>query len=269
MNALVKAVDEFGFHDTPLSRTGTCATHGAFESRCRFRDAWSGCQACVTERKGAEVAQEAAKAKAAEVERWQRRIGTAGIPPRFKDRTLDSFIASTEPQRKALAFALQYADDFDGVMQTGRSALFVGKPGTGKTHLAVGIALEVMQRWDSSALFITTMRALRRVKETWTRGSEESESEAIGALVYPDLLILDEVGVQFGSETEKHLLFDVLNERYEQRKPSLLLSNLTSTEVSGYLGERIFDRLREDGGVDVVFDWASHRGKSGAGRRLD
>jgi DNA replication protein DnaC len=83
-------------------------------------------------------------------------------------------------------------------------------------------------------------------------------------MVFPDLLILDEVGVQFGSDTEKLLLFDVLNERYEQRKPTLLLSNLALDGVKAFLGERIYDRLREDGAEAVVFDWDSWRGRIAA-----
>ena len=134
-------------------------------------------------------------------------------------------------------------------------------PGTGKTHLAVGIALELM-RQGRAAMFCTVMRAVRTVKETWRRDSEQSEAEAIRALVFPDLLILDEVGVQFGSEAEKLILFDVLNERYERCKATILLSNLTATEVKDYLGERVMDRMREDGGKVVVFDWESYRGRA-------
>ena len=111
-------------------------------------------------------------------------------------------------------------------------------------------------------LFITVQRAIRRVRDTWSRDSAETESQAIGTLVFPDLLILDEVGVQTGSEFEKNLIFDILNERYEKRRPSLLLSNLELADVRAYLGERVFDRLREDGGMAVPFDWASHRGKA-------
>ena len=140
--------------------------------------------------------------------------------------------------------------------------MFVGLPGTGKTHLAAGIGLRLMKRDNRRVLFTTVMRAVRSIKETWTRGSELTESEAIEKLVAPDLLILDEVGVQFGSETEKLMLFDVLNERYERRRPTLLISNLDLDGVRAYLGERIFDRLREDGGEAVAFDWASHRGQA-------
>ncbi|WP_205190260.1 ATP-binding protein, partial [Burkholderia sp. LMG 13014] len=161
---------------------------------------------------------------------------------------------------RALAFAKSYADGFDAALKTGRSALFIGKPGTGKTHLAVGVGLQIMERDSRSVLFMTVMRAVRRVKDTWGRNSTQSESEAIASLVFPDLLILDEVGVQFGSDAERLILFDVLNERYEKRRPTLLLSNFTRDEVQAFLGERIFDRLREDGGEFIPFDWESHRG---------
>jgi DNA replication protein DnaC len=74
------------------------------------------------------------------------------------------------------------------------------------------------------------------------------------------LLIIDEIGVQFGSPFETNLMFDILNERYEKLRPTLLLSNLTAPEIKAFLGERIYDRLREDGGQFVPFDWQSHRG---------
>ncbi len=263
MNALASSFNDMGLHDPPLHRTDTCEVHGEYQAKCHMRTIWTKCPTCSKERWDAEAAKKAEEAKAESIALWQRKLGWAGIPDRFHERTLASYKATTDEQRTALSFAQEYADGFDAVSQTGRSAVFVGKPGTGKTHLAVGIALDVMGQWNGSALFTTAMRALRRVKGTWARGSEESETQAIEALVFPDLLILDEVGVQFGSDTEKMILFDILNERYERRKPTILLSNLTVDEVKGYLGERIFDRMREDGGRVVVFDWASYRGQAG------
>jgi DNA replication protein DnaC len=242
-------------------RQAECDTHGGYVSRNVFRDIWSRCPKCTEEEDAREKADKEARERQAKLEAWQRRIGASGIPERFRDRTLKSYRAENEGQRQALEFAQSYADDFDNVMATGRSALFIGSPGTGKTHLAVGIGLRIMHRDGRMVLFSTVMRAIRRVKDTWG-GGQESETEAIAALTFPDLLILDEVGVQFGSETEKLILFDVLNERYERRRPTLLLSNLELEAVRAYLGERIFDRMREDGGQVVPFGWESHRGKS-------
>lgn len=244
------------------TRQAECDKHGPYESRQYTAKIWSNCPECI------KAAEASAKAKAEKLEReqeqrrWEARLERSCIPERFLDRTLKNYEAKTEGQQQALAFATDYADNFDKALETGRCALFVGLPGTGKTHLAAGIGLRLMNRDNRRVLFTTVMRAVRSIKETWTRGSELTESAAIEKLVAPDLLILDEVGVQFGSETEKLMLFDVLNERYERRRPTLLISNLDLDGVRAYLGERIFDRLREDGGEAVAFDWASHRGQA-------
>lgn len=244
------------------TRQAECEQHGPFESQHYVGKVWSRCPKCTETLES--IAREGREKARREFEQaqWQASLNASCIPERFLDRTLKNYEAKTEGQQQALAFATTYADNFDQALKTGRCALFVGLPGTGKTHLAAGIGLRLMKRDSRRVLFTTVMRAVRSIKETWTRGSELTESEAIERLVAPDLLILDEVGVQFGSETEKLMLFDVLNERYERRRPTLLISNLDLDGVRAYLGERIFDRLREDGGEAVAFDWASHRGQA-------
>jgi len=241
------------------SRSETCEKHGVFESRHIFGSIWAKCPACTAEVQQRETAERERRERDEANERWQRRLGHAGIPDRFQDRSIKSYVAETDGQRRALAFAEAYADSFDDALATGRSAVFIGKPGTGKTHLAVGIGLRIMHRDGRTVHFSTVMRAIRRIRNTWGRNGAESETEAIEAFTFPDLLILDEVGIQYGSEAEKLLIFDILNERYENRRPTLLLSNLDLTDVRAYLGERVYDRLREDGGEVVVFDWESYR----------
>lgn len=244
------------------TRTDRCDLHGEYTARNWIGSIWSKCPSCTAEREASERAKAEAAEREAALQAWQKRIGGAGIPERFQDRTLDTFEAATEAQRHALQVAREYADSFDAkANKTGRSLIFIGKPGTGKTHLAVGIGMHLLGK-RRPVLFTTVQRAIRRVRDTWGRDSHETESQAVATLVQPDLLILDEVGVQSGSEYEKNLLFDILNERYEKRRPSLLLSNLELAEVRAYLGERVFDRLREDGGQAVPFDWASHRGRT-------
>lgn len=242
------------------TRPEHCEKHGAFDSRNVFGKIWSICPQCSAELAEKAWVEEEERRKAEVLVTWQRKLGSSEIPDRFINRSLESYIAKTEGQKRALAFAESYADSFDDALQTGKSAIFIGMPGTGKTHLAVGIGLRIMQRDSRLVLFSTVMRAIRRIRNTWGRNSEESETDAIATLTEPDLLILDEVGIQCGTENEKLLIFDILNERYENRRPTLLLSNLPIEEVKQYLGERVYDRLREDGGETVVFDWASHRG---------
>lgn len=243
------------------SRQDSCEHHGEFISRNVFGKIWSRCPECETLRRDKEQAEADAREREERRQRWERKLGTSGIPERFKTRTIGNFVADSDAKRRAKGFAESYAYNFSSdALVSGKSAVFVGKPGTGKTHLAVGIGIEAMAE-GYSVLFCTVMRAIRRIKDTW--GSREvSESSAIAALVEPDLLILDEVGVQFGSETERLIMFDVLNERYEKRKPCILLSNLSTEDVFVFLGERVLDRLKEDAGEVITFNWESHRGKS-------
>jgi len=243
------------------TRIAKCPRHGDYTSTNFIGEHWTECPSCMAKKRKEVEKQEEQKfkqqAKEREQRRWMAKINSAAIPERFKDRTLDSYIATTSGQKKALAFAKKYAKTFDQVIKTGRSAIFIGNPGTGKTHLAIGIALYIMEQ-QRSALFVTVQRLIRRIKDSWSTHSE-TESEVIDAFASPDLLILDEIGVQFGSEFEKQILFDVLNQRYEQLKPTILLSNIPKEELADYLGERVTDRLRENGGVVLGFDWDSYR----------
>lgn len=243
------------------SKMVECDQHGEFESRNWLGNVWSKCPPCVQAENEAEQQQASREERRQRKLRWESKIRGSGIPDRFHARTLDTYVAETPEQRAALEFAKDYAHNFDQVIKTGRCAVFIGKPGTGKTHLACGIALRIIGSQQRSALYITVQRAIRRIKDTWAKGSNESESQAIESLTFPDLLILDEVGVQFGSDFEKNILFDILNERYERRKPTILMSNLKVAEVMGYLGDRVADRLREDGGEVIPFNWESYRGK--------
>ena|ERR1035437_2506167 len=234
--------------------------HGEFTSRNVFGSIWTKCPKCNEIEKIAKQADDEAKDRAEKLRIWQNKLGEAGIPERFHDRTLENYSASNDGQRNALNFATTYAESFGSDESKGRSAIFCGKPGTGKNHLATAIGMSLMKRGKSVA-FITVQRMVRRVKDSWRNDSDESESDVISMLTWPDLLILDEIGVQFGTDFEKNLLFDVLNTRYEKRKSTLLLSNLPASEVKNFLGDRVYDRLREDKGQCIPFDWQSSRGK--------
>lgn len=241
-------------------RLANCAEHGDYESRHIIGKLWSACPVCIENSFAAEKIRVEEEQRAEKVKSWERRMGQAGIPERFRDRTLATFVATSDGQARALAMCGNYAKHFKEVSRRGSCILMCGKPGTGKTHLAVAIGLYVMENFHSTVLFTTALRMMRRVKETYNRDSDKTESEAIAELVFPDLLILDEVGLSFGSDTEKQIFFDVLNERYEKRKPTIFLSNKDLAGVEAFLGERVYDRLKEDGSEYVSFTWDSYRG---------
>lgn len=161
----MKRIPKIELYNPPLTRSATCPKHGEFEARCFLGNSWTGCGACTIEVQAKEQAGAKTRMNSERVARWQLKIGEAGIPERFRDRSLATYAARLPGQQRALAFAKAYAADFEQICKIGRSALFIGLPGTGKTHLAVGIGLEVMER-GGAVLFTTVMRAVRRVKDT-------------------------------------------------------------------------------------------------------
>ena len=255
----MKNLADFGLNAEVKTKLEICVTHGDFESRNVFGKVWTGCPICAAHAQAERDREEEEKASVERHRVWQRKLRNAGIPERFRDRTLESYRVTCDGQRLALNFAKAYADGFDDVLKAGRGAIFCGSPGTGKNHLAIGIGLQVMAQ-NKIVQYTTVQRMMRSIKDAWRKDSVLSESDVIDALVEPDLLIIDEIGVQYGSKFEQDQIFDILNERYEKRRPVLLLSNLTKDEVKAFLGERIYDRLREDGGQAISFKWESYRG---------
>ncbi len=216
-----------------------------------YESAHTTCPACDSER-------EAAYHRSVEAD-VQARVGRVGVPPRFAGKTLENYTADGEGQAIALAWAKDYLAALLKDESKGRSCLLLGDPGTGKTHLCTAIALEAA-RQGLEARYTTAQRMFRAIKETFNKGSDKSSTEVIREFSTVDLLVIDEVGIQFGSEFESNHLFDILDERYSYMRPTLLASNLPRAEVVKYLGERVIDRFREDGGSIRMFSWKSHRG---------
>lgn len=243
------------------SEQRNCSVHGGYVAHQIYDGWWSGCEKCMVENDRRLHAHRFALEERERKERvWKQRLGRAAIPERFSDRTLESYAPTCKGGSIALEKARNYAENWEENLKRGRSLIFSGMLGTGKTHLAIGIAKVFLEN-GKQPVFISLIKAIRLIKSTYGNRSDRglSEAQAIAQFVDPDLLILDEVGVQFNSETERMCLFEIVNERYEQSKPTIFLSNLTLKEMSEVVGERIMDRMRENGGSAVIFDWESHR----------
>lgn len=242
-----------------------CKRHGSFDStKWELQPTtpvtpafWSQCPKCDME-----IQQEQEAAHSQEARDLAMRIALTryGIPGRFIDSTLDNFSALLPGQKNVLKWARDFAYHFDLAMATGRSAMFLGTAGTGKTRLACAIARHIHHR-GVAICYTTAPDLMARVKATYSQRSEESTEMVVRDLSEVDFLILDEVGRQLDTDHDKAHLFRVLNNRYEEKKPTLVVSNLSKTEIGDCLGAAVVDRLRENGGAALIFNWASQRGE--------
>lgn len=248
------------------SEQRTCAAHGPYTDNLmglgKSRPAaWVGCQKCMDEKREADIRASQEELMRDNAKRSiELRVGRACIPPRFADRTLSGYRAVTAEQKRALRVCGDYAENFLAHAKQGRCLLLLGNVGTGKTHLAAAIGNHVMREFGMAALYVTASSVIRHVKASFDRDSDHTEAQAYQLFQAPDLLILDEVGVQNSTEFERTVMFELINGRYEAMKPTVLISNRGKDDLPNYLGDRVMDRLRENGGKLVVFDWDSERG---------
>jgi len=181
------------------------------------------------------------------------------IPRRFADKTLENFSSNSAQQAKVLVICQKYVENFHDVAKKGTSLVFCGKPGTGKTHLAYGIA-SALRKLYVTAVVKTAADMTAEVKEAHkSESSDSTPTIVVERYSSFGLLIIDEVGVQVSSEAEKRIFFDIINKRYENMVPTILISNLELPELTKFVGERVMDRMKENGGVVFAFDWESHR----------
>ena len=195
----------------------------------------------------------------AEQRRIKEKTGAARIPKRFQGKTFADYIAETPQQRKALEACESYAHNFSDNLEAGRCLILSGNVGTGKTHLAAAIADYVVRETEYTAIFRSLHSILQAIKSTYAPGSEVTEAEIFRLLTGPDLLIVDEVGATKPSEFELSTLFALINTRYENKLPTIVVTNLAASELKNSIGDRCADRLREGGGRAIAFDWKSKR----------
>lgn len=248
-------------------RQAVCTVHGPHTERgaqllTTSPVRWLGCSQCNKAVELAEKAEARRKEEEARQARIEARLQRAGIPRAFRDRTLDNYLAETDEQRYALGVARDFSANFwTKCHPRGEWLVFAGERGTGKSHLAIATAAAAMAR--GTAMYIRAADMIRRVRATWRKDSTESETQVLEMFGRDlDLLIVDEIGVQRGTEDEQNTMFDILDMRYAEGRPTILLTNLNGAAFSEFIGPRLMDRLRERA-VFVPFKWKSYRGTSG------
>jgi DNA replication protein DnaC len=182
------------------------------------------------------------------------------IPKRYYSKTFENFDCAFDPSAKRVFSAIKaYANKFINEYETGRSVVFYGKNGTGKTHLACAVMRHIWIEYQCTSLYSTVSNLVREVHMSYNESHEEDEQSIIDKYIAPHLLVLDEVGMQKNSDSERSILNDVVGGRYNAIKPTIVISNLDKNDVVKYIGGRIMDRLKENGGFSIDFSWKSYR----------
>lgn len=188
-----------------------------------------------------------------------RQTTARGVPRRFESAQFSTFQCTNDAQRGVLRQAYEFADKFQDRLKDGGCLTFLGATGTGKTRLACSMA-NALAPAGYHVRYTDMYTMLDQVRDTWGDFATQTRIAAIAEFVEPDLLIIDELAVSRGmTDSERIVLFRVIDGRYGACRPTLLISNQDIATFGTAIGDRVIERLIERGGL-ALFEWDSLRG---------
>ena len=191
-----------------------CEKHGKVMSSYylneRGEKMWDTCPECAKEHEKELEEKEKQEALQKQKEVWRR----SNIKEKFFDMTFNDYVVVNDTQRLAKEKLIAIANGGN------RSLLLLGSNGLGKTMLS-SLALKIR-----GGYIFKMYEIIIQIKSSYKSNSDVDESDILKMLSECPLLVIDEVGKQFGSESEKNWLSYVIDERYERGLPTVLISNL-------------------------------------------
>ena len=167
-----------------------------------------------------------------------RGIRESGLSALLEDYRLDNYETPEPWQESALAKARQYAGD------PGKGWFYIyGSPGTGKSHLCTGICGALLESGHDVRymLWRDVSRELKAVVND-TAFNELAAPYKRCAVLYIDDFLKGGMG-----DADKRLAFELLNSRYNSRRPTLISSELSIDAVPDWdeaIGSRIYERAK-------------------------
>lgn len=187
-------------------------------------------------------------------------LAAARIPRRYEHCELTNYDTDFPGAHPSLADAHFIASNFAKKCDPrgDKGLLIIGKIGTGKTHLAVGIVKELILNRGINCLFYDYRELLKEIQNSYNSTVQTTELDVLRPVFETDVLVLDELGAVKPTEWVWDTVSLILNTRYNDNRTTIITTNFengASAKAEGAegirraareetLGDRIGDRMR-------------------------
>jgi DNA replication protein DnaC len=175
------------------------------------------------------------------LEKRRQLIVEAQFPPRAND-VAGGCMLTQGPWANACEELRRILNEKDG----GTLVLF-GPTRRGKTVMAVALGRFYIGCRCRSVRYVRLMRLMLRFEQAQRLDNQSRYGVLEEFCEYP-LLIIDECGKSFGTESEARLFFELLDERHNRKKDTILITNQDEAQLQAWLGAPLVARINECGG---------------------
>jgi DNA replication protein DnaC len=173
---------------------------------------------------------------------------------RYAQCTLTNFACPTDAQAQAVERLVGYCRKAKENASDGVGVFLFGASGTGKDHLAMGVAKAFIYATSKPVVWISGAMLFEKLRDSFD--GKKSESEVLGRYASASLLWLSDPIPVKGELTQyqAEALYRLVDERYNQRRPVLVTANIGPGGADAAMGPAIARRLREST-IQVHCNW--------------
>lgn len=188
----------------------------------------------------------------AELARWRAAVVARYLRSGFPPHVLPSFGADITREGSGRASAREKITALLSGSLDAYCVYLHGEAGTGKSFEAARAGLAVLAA-GGGAIFTSSVDYGTRIVASYNRGASESTEKIVKELETTPLLVLDDLGAERATAHAIGRLFELLDSRYRNVRPTIITSNHTLAELARHVAQgdgelqakRIADRLRE------------------------